>query len=484
MIEREAETSALAGPLVNAGARSEGFPPWAPTPGSSRTDCGSSRRASATSSGKVAPITAPTAERPPSPTRSSPHSPTSCATCCQRSVPSERRTSCTSAPPAFDVFTRQKSPAPSRRHAARNGSSASRPRYGLTVTASASAGSSPRGSTNAAAYARAVDPMSPRFASAITSSSAFRPYSQTSSSARMPSAPSASKNADCGFTATAYGATASMIPQQKRAQAEAACSRPSTVSPRSSTGSWSMTGSRPTTTWLRLRSTASAMRSAKCVNATRATASMYFCPRNARGAAFAAPSRSSEETCPGCLAAAALDCGLERAAGRELRDLRGRDVHLLARVTGIDACASRAVLARELAETGEGNVTAALQRVRDRLEERVDRLARIARRQLATPRDLVHKLLLGHVPLLLSLIGSTGLDDPTRGISPAQPCGFAGLFASPEALLPERSGAVARRGVPARPHRPLRGRRRTPPSGRRDRLRATPRSSRATLRRT
>ena len=46
----------------------------------------------------------------------------------------------------------------------------------------------------------------------------------------MPSAPSASKNASCGLTATAYGATASTMPRQKRA---AGLGR---RSPRSSTG--------------------------------------------------------------------------------------------------------------------------------------------------------------------------------------------------------------------------------------------------------
>ena len=41
----------------------------------------------------------------------------------------------------------------------------------------------------------------------------------------MPDGPSASKNASCGLTATACGATASTMPQQKRV-----------MSPRSSTG--------------------------------------------------------------------------------------------------------------------------------------------------------------------------------------------------------------------------------------------------------
>ena len=85
---RDALTSALAGPLVNARARSATDAPCAPTPGSSRIVCGIRRRASATARGCVAPTTAPTDERPTSPTRSSPHSSTSCATCCHIGRPS------------------------------------------------------------------------------------------------------------------------------------------------------------------------------------------------------------------------------------------------------------------------------------------------------------------------------------------------------------------------------------------------------------
>ena len=70
--EREALTSALAGPLVNARAMSAGVAPCAPTPGRSRIACGSSRRASPTARGCVAPTTAPTDESPHSPTSSSP----------------------------------------------------------------------------------------------------------------------------------------------------------------------------------------------------------------------------------------------------------------------------------------------------------------------------------------------------------------------------------------------------------------------------
>ena len=61
MTEREAVTSALAGPLVKARATSAGVAPCAPTPGRSSTDCGISFLASPTARGRVAPTTAPDA---------------------------------------------------------------------------------------------------------------------------------------------------------------------------------------------------------------------------------------------------------------------------------------------------------------------------------------------------------------------------------------------------------------------------------------
>ena len=129
-------------------------------------------RASATSRGNVAPTTAPTADKPaladevarPTRARAGDVLPEPCRRRRARR-PARPRS------PEFDVLTRQKMPAPSRRHASRNGSTESPPRYGFTVTASASGGRRP-GSMNAAAYARAVEPMSPRFASAMTSSPA------------------------------------------------------------------------------------------------------------------------------------------------------------------------------------------------------------------------------------------------------------------------------------------------------------------------
>ncbi len=91
---------------------SAGVAPCAPTPGRSRIACGSSRRASPTARGWVAPTTAPMLESPHSPTISSPSSRTSSATCCQSGRPSESVRSWTSVLPAFEVLTRQKMPPP------------------------------------------------------------------------------------------------------------------------------------------------------------------------------------------------------------------------------------------------------------------------------------------------------------------------------------------------------------------------------------
>src|SRR3954451_19673678 len=99
--------------------------------------------------------------------------------------------------------------------------------------------------------------MSPRFTSAITRRPASRAYAHTSKNARTPSGPCASKKADCGFTAMACSATASMIPSQK-----------ARISPATEAGISSGTGSRPTTSCVRLRSTRSTNRSAKWVTAT------------------------------------------------------------------------------------------------------------------------------------------------------------------------------------------------------------------------
>ena len=132
-------TSALAGPLVNARAMSAGVAPCAPTPGQEqdrlrqqpaaprrRRGGGSRRRRRRRTRDR-------TRRRAPRRARARARRPGARAGGRRRASDPGRRTQ-----PAFEVLTRQKIPPPPRRQAATNGSSESRPRYGLTVSASAS----------------------------------------------------------------------------------------------------------------------------------------------------------------------------------------------------------------------------------------------------------------------------------------------------------------------------------------------------------
>ena len=108
--------------------------------------------------------------------------------------------SCNSPAPGLDV---RHSTYANRSGRSSNGAIASAPRYGLTVTASA-----PRTSNRAVAWRAAVEPMSPRFASATTGRSAGR-LARIRSRAAIPADPKASKNARFGLIAAATGPAAS-----------------------------------------------------------------------------------------------------------------------------------------------------------------------------------------------------------------------------------------------------------------------------------
>ena len=109
---------------------------------------------------------------------------------------------------------------------------ASSPRYGLTVTASA-----PRTSNSAVAWRAAVDPMSPRFASATNGTSGGT-SDRIRSSAASPADPCASKKARLGLIAAATGSVASMIRRANRSTPASVAGKPS--------GSASGSGSTPT----------------------------------------------------------------------------------------------------------------------------------------------------------------------------------------------------------------------------------------------
>jgi len=105
---------------------------------------------------------------------------------------------------------------------------------------------------------------SPRLPSAIVSRPARRAAAQTSVSAAQPGAPSRSKQASCGLTATQAGPARSISSRQWAATAAAARSAASPA-PASCPASFAGSGSRPRQTWLRRSSTSAASRSAKGV---------------------------------------------------------------------------------------------------------------------------------------------------------------------------------------------------------------------------
>ena len=75
-----------------------------------------------------------------------------------------------------------------------------------------------------------VEPMSPRLASAMTSSPAARPAASTSSNAAMPAEPHRSKKATCGFTTGTTPANASMHRSPKVRTPSADAGRPHSAS--------------------------------------------------------------------------------------------------------------------------------------------------------------------------------------------------------------------------------------------------------------
>src|SRR5215470_1131085 len=209
----------------------------------------------------------------------------------------------------------------------------------------------------------------------------------TRSNAIIPCAPNDSKKASCGLTATACGATASTIAQQKRA-----------TSPRSSTGIRSATGSSPTTSCDRLRSTSAARRSAKVNVATGIPGdTVAVKAEGGRWAAFRRTLRLRDWARPPV--GSGLERGLQLAARRELRDRGRRDLDALAGAR-VDTLARRALRGRELPETREVDRVTGLQGLRHRVHERLDGFPRVARREPALAGDLLNELLLGQELLL------------------------------------------------------------------------------------
>src|SRR5262249_26271169 len=139
----------------------------------------------------------------------------------------------------------------------------------------------------------------------------------------------------------------------------------------------------------------------KAVGEVRGRDGRHFRQRSALRRRWPPCRRPSSVLGGGASVLAALDCCLKLASCRELRDGRRGDRHLLARITRIHALALGAMLRRELPKPREGHFLLATQRVRYRVEKRVDRFRGVARRQTRFRGDLIHELLFRQVPLLL-----------------------------------------------------------------------------------
>src|SRR5262245_52400546 len=191
----------------------------------------------------------------------------------------------------------------------------------------------------------------------------------TCSSASHPGAPSLSKHASWGLTATQAGPAATTAARQCSTTAAAVRDRDRRGSsdpepPRRSSSpgqSAAGSGSSPSTTRLRRSSTSAASRSAKCpVNPpTRpeAVPCLFRASDNQaqRGRGERAePRPSASENAAGRFEPrlAALDRGLQRAPRAEARNAARGDLYPLAGL-GVDALASAAFGDRELPEAGE-----------------------------------------------------------------------------------------------------------------------------------
>ena len=140
-------------------------------------------------------------------------------------------------------------------------------------------------------------------------------------------------------------------------------------------------------------------------------------------------------------------------------------MHLLRRVARVDALARRALGRGELAEAGEAHRLAALQRLGDRVEERVDRLAGVTRatgRSCPPPRSTKS--------CFVTFLSSCRCQYTSAAADPNSPprfgstMRFCGSFLRLEQVCaPERGRADAPRGARARPLRPPRGRPRRRP---------------------
>src|SRR4051794_25626761 len=184
------------------------------------------------------------------------------------------------------------------------------------------------------------------------------------SSAAQPGAPSRSKQASCGLTATHDGPAASIASRQWRSTAAPVRAATSSggasragSAPTASGQRADGSGSRPSTIWLRRSSTSAASRSAK--------------PSLGRS-----PTAYARGSCCCSALGAALDGVLEGRTGAEPRHAAGGDLDPLARLR-VHALTRASIGDRELAEPGEVDVSPTAQCLLDHSEDGVDGVARL-----------------------------------------------------------------------------------------------------------
>src|SRR5205085_2811793 len=219
--------------------------------------------------------------------------------------------------------------------------------------------------------------MSPRLASAMTSSCCSRARSTTSRSAAHPGAPSRSKHATWSLTATQCSPAASSASAQCAATASAA---------RAAGGAGLVPGP-PANSIARGHSRVGSGSSPRTICDDRAATCV----------AIRSPNPTSSWYRP------LLERFLQPSPRRELRDLRGRNLDLLAG-RRVATLAGATVRDAELAEAGKGHFTATLQRVLDRLQNGLNGACCFLLAQLRALGDLVYEFRLRHL-LLLVVVG-------------------------------------------------------------------------------
>ena len=196
---------------------------------------------------------------------------------------------------------------------------------------------------------------SPRLPSASTSSPWSRAIAATCSSASQPGAPSRSKQASCGLTATQAGPAATIAARQWSVTASAVCARARRAAP----------GSPP--------DPRHGLRPQRCRVGVEpehdTTAALLNERRKPVGEMRRRAPGSQGLTRRRRVLRAALDCALQRGAGAEARHPAGGDLDLLAGLR-VHALTGAAVGDRELPEAGEVDLSTARTALPDACQER------------------------------------------------------------------------------------------------------------------